>query len=277
MLDAVTKGYLMLHPASAARTLARLDRRDAAAVISAMPRQIAGKVLEGMAPASAARCLSVLPPSVAGDILARTALPAAVAAIRAMESKQVQQLLTQLPRPKAARIRLQLRFSEWVIGALVDEDVLTLSPDHRVGDALRLFRSSGHRTGQTISVIDMDRRLVGIVDLCELLGNSDRRPIRQLMHPPAHVLSARAALQSVASHPAWMTHDSLPVINRNGVFQGVLRRSRVIQEKESLIGEIVERNEQIITRAALADIFWLAIGALITGTRRADDHHTRDV
>ena len=274
MLDAVTKGYLMLHPASAARTLARLDRKDAAAAFSAMPRQVAGNVLEGMAPVSAARCLSVLPPNVASEILARTALPTAIAAIRAMESKQVKELLMQLPRAKAARIRLQLRFSEWVIGALVDEDVLTLSPDHRVGDALRLFRNSGHRTGQTITVIDADRRLVGIVDLCELLGSPDRRPIRQLMHPAAHVLSARAPLQSVASHPAWMTHDSLPVINRNGVFQGVLRRSRVIQEKESLIGDIVERNEQITTRAALADIFWLAIGAMLIGTGRADDHHT---
>ena len=57
----------------------------------------------------------------------------------------------------------------------------------------------------------------------------------------------------------------------------MLRRSRVIQEKESLIGDIVERNDQITTRAALADIFWLAIGALLIGTGRADDHRTGDV
>ena len=33
----------------------------------------------------------------------------------------------------------------------------------------------------------------------------------------------------------------------------------------------------ITTRAALADIFWLAIGALLIGTGRADDHRTGDV
>lgn len=276
MLDAVTKGYLMLHPASAAGTLARLERKDAAAAFSAMPRQVAGQVLEGMAPASAARCLAVLPPGVAGEILARTALPAAVATLRVMDDQQVRQLLTQLPRPSAARMRLQLRFSEWVVGAFVDENVLTLSPDHRVGDALRLFRSSGQRTGQTITVIDRDRRLEGVVDLCELLGNSDRRPIRHFMQPAPHILSARAALQSVVHHSAWLTHDSLPVINRNGVFLGVLPRSRIMQEKAPLIGKVVERNEQITTRTALADIFWLAIGALFIGSGRADDHRTRD-
>ena len=45
MLDAVTKGYLALHPEAAARALAKLDRRDAAEAFNAMPRQLAGQVL----------------------------------------------------------------------------------------------------------------------------------------------------------------------------------------------------------------------------------------
>lgn len=276
MLDGVTKGYLALHPASAARTLARLDSRDSAAALDAMPRQIAGEVVASMAPAPAARCLAVLPLGVAAEILNRTPLPAAVTVLRAMDEEQVRRLLAQLPRPKAARMRLRLRFSEWVIGTLVDEDVLTLTPDHRVGDALRLFRSSGQLNGQVISVIDMDRRLVGIVDIKDVLSNPDRRPIRTLMQPAAHVLSARAALQSVVDHPAWLTYDSLPVINRNGVFQGVLRRSRVVQEKAPLMREIAERNEQATTRTALADIFWLAIGALFAQSDRRDERGMRD-
>ena len=277
MLDAVTKGYLMLHPASAARTLSRIDKRDAASAFSAMPRQLAGQVLEAMAPASAARCLAVMQPGLAGDILARAPRPTAVAALRLMDREQAQELLTHLPRPKAARLKLQLRFSEWVIGALVDDDVLTLSPDHLVGDALRLYRSNGQRTGQIVTVIDSERRLAGVVDLCDLLRNPDRRPFRQLMQPAVYVVSTRAALLSVVDHPAWLTHDNLPVINRNGIFQGVLRRSRVAQEETAPVSEVVERNEQVTTRAALADIFWLAIGALITGGGRPDDNRKRDV
>lgn len=276
MLDAVTKGYLTLHPASAARTLARLDSRDAAAALDAMPRHLAGQVVSSMAPAPAARCLAVLPLGVAAEILNRTGLTSAVTVLRAMDDTQVRRLLAQLPRPKAAQMRLRLRFSEWVIGALVDEDVLTLSPDHHVGDALRLFRSSTQLNGQTIIVVDKDRRLAGIVDLQDLLSNPDRRPVRKLMQPATHVLSARAALQSVVNHPAWITHDNLPVINRTGIFQGVLRRSRVMQEEAPLMREIVERNEQTTTRTALADIFWLAIGALIVHSERRNERSMRD-
>jgi len=275
MLDAVTKGYLMLHPVPAARTLARLDGEDAAALFTAMPRQLAAQVLGQMAPASAGRCLQLLPPATASEILTRMPMLAATMALRGLDKTQVQDLLTPLPRPKASRIRLRLRLSEWAIGAFIDDDLLTLSPDDRVGDALRLFRRGGQHTGQTLPVIDTNQRLVGVVDLCELLGNSDRRVIRSLMQPAAHVLSARAALQTVINHPAWITHDSLPVVDRNGTFQGVLRRSHVMEKESRLMSGITERNEIDNTRAALADIFWLAVGAVSIGAGRTSGQDKR--
>jgi len=273
MLDAVTKGFISLHPAAAARTLARLGEHDIEAIFSAMPQPLAARVLEHMAPGSASRCLLQLPSETASEILARTPLLAAVAALRLMDKTQVQGLLAPMPRPLAARLRLRLRFSETVIGAFVDEDVLTLSPEHRVADALRYYRHSGQRTGQTIAVLDQDRHLVGVVELGDILGATDRRLIQNLMHRPRLVLNARAALQTVARHPAWLTHDNLPVTNRNGVFQGVLRRTRVMEEGENLLAEVNERNELTTTRAALADIFWMAVGALFVGGPGRNGHH----
>ncbi|MCB1724924.1 MAG: magnesium transporter [Chromatiaceae bacterium] len=274
MLDAVTRGFITLHPAAAARTMARLGGRDIEAIFSAMPRQLAGRVLEQMAPGSASRCLLQLSPAVAGEILARTPMLAAVAALRLMDAKQTQMLLAQLPRPLAARLRLRLRFSETVIGAFVDEDVLTLSPDFRVSDALRHYRHSGHRTGQTLAVLDEHRHLVGVVELADILAASDRRLIQNLMQRPRFVLNARAALQTVRNHPAWLTHDNLPVINRNGVFQGVLRRARVMDEGESLVADVNERHELTTTRTALAEIFWMAVGALFVGGASRGDRNT---
>jgi len=273
MLDAVTKGFVALHPAAAARTLARLGEHDIEAIFSAMPQQLAARVLEHMAPGSATRCLLQLPPETASEILSRASFLAAVAALRLMDKTQVQRLLAPMPRPLAARLRLRLRFSETVIGAFVDEDVLTLSPEHRVADALRYYRHSGQRTGQTIAVLDQHRHLVGVVDLGDILGATDRRLIQNLMRRPPLVLNARAALQTVTKHPAWLTHDNLPVINRNGVFQGVLRRTRVMEEGENLLAEVNERNELTATRVALADIFWIAVGALFVGGAHRNDRH----
>jgi Mg/Co/Ni transporter MgtE len=275
VLDPVTKGYLTLRPAAAARTLARLDTLDIKAIFEIMPRQLAANVLEHMTPGAAGRCLTQLAIKSGGEILARMPAPAAVAALRLMQRERSKELLAALPRPAAARLRLRLRYTETVIGAFADADVVTFTLDHRVGDALRLFRRAGQRTGQTIHVLDERRHLAGVVDLSELLGQQDRSMIQRVMRPATLVLNARSAIQTVSNHPAWLTHDSLPVVDRNGIFQGVLWRSKVMEEEQELLTEVAERNELATTRAALADIFWMGVGALLVGTNNDPAAHTK--
>ena len=262
MFDPVTKGYIALHPAEAARTLARLESHDSRAIFEVMPAQLAAKVLEHMTPSSAGRCLEQLTAKTAGEILTRMPVTAAVAPLRLMKRDRQKEWFAVLPRHAAARLRLRLRSSETVIGAFVDADVVTFMPDHRVGDALRTFRRAGERKGQTIHVLDQQRHLAGVVDLSELLGERDRSMIQHVMRPAAIVLNARAAIQTVTHHPAWLTHDSLPVVTRDGVFLGVLPRAKVMDGEQELVTEVVDRNELATTRAALADIFWMGVGAM---------------
>lgn len=240
MLDRVTKGYLALRPAAAAHTLARLDDRDTKAIFETMPHRLAAKVLQHMAPRSAGWCLTQLPTKTGGEILARTPVLAAVAALRLMERDQVKELLAAMPRHAAARLWLRLRYSERVIGAFVDADAVTLTLDLRVSDALRLLRRAGRRTGHTIPVLNERRLLAGLVDLTDLIGARDRSAIQSLMRPASVALNARAALHTATNHPAWLTHDSLPVTNRDGVFQGVLERSRVMEEEQQLVAEVTD-------------------------------------
>ena len=56
-----------------------------------------------------------------------------------------------------------------------------------------------------------------------------------------------------------------PVINRNNVYQGVLGRDKVMAGREELIEQVADENELATTRAALGDIFWMAVGALFAG------------
>jgi len=276
VLDALTKGYLSRYPAAAARTLSRLEDRDLAAIFEATPRQLGANVLQHMAPGSAARCLGQLQTGTAVDILAR--LPAATGAgvLRLLGRDQVKALLSGMPRPAAARLRLRLRYPDTVIGSFVNGEVLTLQPEHRVGDALRLLRRGSQRPGNTLYVLDERRHLMGVVELGDILGQRDRTLIQHLIRPAPLVLSARAALLTVANHPLWLTHDSLPVVDRAGVFQGVLPRSKVVEEEQQLLAGVADRNELSTTRAALADIFWLGMAALLTGGGAAPRHKEHD-
>jgi hypothetical protein len=93
--------------------------------------------------------------------------------------------------------------------------------------------------------------------------------MQRLIQPPPLVLNVRAAIQTISNHPAWLTHDSLPVVNRSGIFQGVLRRSKVIEEEQALMTQVTARNELATTRSALADVFWIGMGALFVNNNGA--------
>ena len=62
------------------------------------------------------------------------------------------------------RLRLRLRFSETVIG-IVDEDVLTLSPDFRVRRAAPLSSQRHHRQTSPCSM----NTATGVVELVDIL------------------------------------------------------------------------------------------------------------
>ncbi len=263
MLDSVTKGYLSLRPASAAQTLVRLDDADIRAIFEALTPQLAVKVLEHMAPGSAARCLQLLPRKNIASILAHTPMQIALASLRLMNSKHVNEILGYMPTSRAAALRVRLRYTKMVVGAFVDSDVVTFSWDQHVSDALRLFRREGRRTGNAIIVLNEQHHVAGVVNLSDLLANRDRLPLRQILRPAVSVLQDRAGIQSVRDLPAWRLYENLPVVNRNGVFQGVLRRSKVMHNdiQESL--EVNEQSETQATSSALADIFWTVFGSIL--------------
>ena len=265
MLDPLTKGYLNLRPDAAANTLLRLDEHDRSRLFEAMSPQLAARVLVHMASASASAVLASLDDESVSDILAQMPLPAAIAVLRHHPRARVKKLLARMSSTLSLRLRLGLRYAESVVGAYVDVNAVTFSPEHHASDALRLYRREGQYTGHTIYVLSEQRQLAGQVHLDDLLSARERSIIGRIMQPVSAVLSTRAPLRSVARHPAWLTNDYLPVINRNNVYQGVLGRDKVMARREELIEQVADESELATTRAALGDIFWMAVGALSAG------------
>ena len=273
MLDPLTKGYLNLRPDAAANTLLRLDEHDRSRLFEAMSPQLAARVLGHMAAASASAVLASLDDDNVSAILAQMPLPGAVAVLRQLPRARIKALLARMSPTLAVRLRLGLRYAESVVGAFVDVNAVTFSPEHHASDALRLYRREGQYTGHTIYVLNERRHLAGQVHLNDLLSARERSIIGRIMEPVTAVLSTREPLRSVARHPAWLTNDYLPVINRNDVYQGVLGRDKVMAGREELIEQVTDESELATTRAALGDIFWIAVGALFAGNTDANAHN----
>lgn len=145
----------------------------------------------------------------------------------------------------------------------MDPDAVTLLPQQRVADALHLMRDGRQRVSHQLYMVTEERRLAGYVELTRLIAARERTPLSRLVQPVPLALNARAPLHTAEDLDIWLEFDSLPVVDRRGTFQGVLRRAAISREGRSLLAGISSEREFDRTRTALADIFWLAVGSLL--------------
>lgn len=262
-IDSLVSHYLESHPAAAANVLQQLSIEDLSELLSTMKTSVAAKVLPHLMPSICSEALNRLDLETAAEILVKMPNEAAVLVMRSMNRDLLYSYYREMPRAAALRLRLQMRYPEALVGSLVDSDVVTLQPNQRISDALRLIRTGKHRVSQQIYIVDSERRLTGYVDATTLISNRERTPISRIRQPVPLVLNTRSPLRVAEELDAWLNFDSLPVVDRVGSFQGVLRREAISREDYSLLQGISSEREFNRTRGALTDIFWLVSGSLL--------------
>lgn len=266
--DPLVTYYLNNHPASAIDILQQLDITDLSEFLASLPVTTASALLPYLTPVTAAESLSQLEISQAATLLAKMPNEASVLIMRSIKRDLLTSYYREMPRSAALRLRMQMRYPEALVGSLVDSEVITLQPDQRVVDALRLIRTGKSRVSQQIYIVDSARRLRGYIDLTTLVSNRERIPIARILQKIPLTLNTRTPLHAVDELEAWLKFDNLPVVDRTGNFQGILRREAIFREDHSLLRSISPEREFVRTSSALTNIFWLAISSLM-GTNKS--------
>ena len=222
-LPPLTLAYLEQAPAGAAKVLQEMGILEAAALLETVPARLAAPVVNSMIPAMSARCLERLTAPRSAAILRDLAHHDATSLLRLMRIEKRNTVLAELPTSMAKRLHRSLQHSMSSVGAWADPDIPLLSPEHTVDDALRYLRDT--RTASHIFLESASNgRFLGAISLHELLSSERRTPLAQLPIHEITPLSNRAALTTVAFHPAWDDYLVLPVVGRrNNVLGGLSR------------------------------------------------------
>jgi Mg/Co/Ni transporter MgtE len=181
----------------------------------------------------------------------------------------------------AKRLNRSLQHAVNSVGAWTDPDIPLLSPEHTVDDALRYLRdtrSASHIFLESAS----NGRFIGAISLHDLLSNERGAPLGQLPIHEITPLSSRAALGSVAFHPAWDDYLVLPVVGRRHNVLGGLSRTalrRGVHEQHttqidvsSVLGSVVAA--LLLTASGLMRLT-IQSGSLRTGTLDRSRSHGR--
>jgi magnesium transporter len=263
----LARAFLEDHPSDAALALERLavDRR--AAVLRESPAESARAVSQ-MVPAAATEALARLDAKDAAPVLEALPLDTAILMLRRLPAEVAARLVAGLAADTQELARRALRYPDGTAGALMDPAVLALPDDISVAEARTRLRRESTGLLYYLFVVDRAGRLVGVLDIAELMRARARDALRGAMHERVEHLPAWTPAAAVRTHPGWRIFHAMPVTDDGGRLVGAIRYQqlrRLEQEAEAGGGA----GGTSVTVGALGELFHLGMAGFIEGVAAA--------
>jgi magnesium transporter len=261
-----------LHPADIADILEQLDLEEAGAVLGRLDAETAAdtlnevetprqyELLSELDPERASDLLEILPPDDAADILAD------------LPQDEAERLLNLMPANEAQPIRELLRYGAETAGGIMTTEVLSLSQDLTVEEALAYLRQHSAHIEMIyyLYIVDDEHRLVGVVSLRELVVAEPSTRLRDLMDRDVIKVTTDTDQEEVARVIAKYDLLGVPVVDENNRLVGLVTVDDVIdvlheeqaEDFSEMAGASVEEfeeEEHFSLRAAMSRATWLAV------------------
>lgn len=258
--------FLAEHPPDAALVLERMPADHRAGVVRDARAAVAPALAE-MLPSAVADCIARLEPRDASHAIDGLPIDRAVAALRRLPDEAALRAIDALPEAKQEQLRRVLRFPEGTAGDLMDPVVPELPGDVSVAEARVRLRRGVQGPLDSIFVVDRDRRLLGSLDISDLLRAPGRAPVRNIMRERVDGLPAWMPIAAVKTHPGWDVVHVLPVTDEAGRLVGAIRFQRLRRHERDQTGGSGQPATPAV--GALGELFRLGLAGLIEGVAAA--------
>jgi magnesium transporter len=209
-----------------ADVLAELESVAGAEMVETLSNAELSEIVEDMAPDDAADVLSELPDARSREVLAL------------------------LQKEDSDDLRALMEYPEDTAGGIMTTDVVAMQEGQTVEEALKAI--AYFDTNEPLyyaNIVDADGRLVGYVNIWDMLRERDRnRPLMELVHPDVVSVRVDADQEDVARTMSKYDFSALPVVDHGGRLVGRVTADDVIDVMEE------EASEDIFRLAGSDDI-----------------------
>ena len=157
--------------------------------------------------------------------------------LRQFDALTQETLLQHFPLHIGVFLRRTIHLSEHTAGNLADPHVLTLPPDISVEEAKQRISQVANHAIYYLYIIDHQTQLCGVILMKELLAADPNALLSSIMNNTVKSIPASASAQDTLLHPAWALYDSLPVVDSDKTFIGVIRHRTLRQFLQSTTHE----------------------------------------
>ena len=209
--------------------LSALPVERAADVLEYLHEELRSEVLETMSPRQAAELVTEMTPDDRADTL------------EGLEEETSEEILSEIPAAERAETEKLLAYEPESAGGLMTTEFVSVSQDTPVDEALaavrRIARSERLEAMNTIYTTDAAGRVQGVMSLRELLAAPEGGKVSDIAWQEVQTVPVNADREEVARVTREYDLVAVPVVDDNGVIQGVVTVDDVI---DALVEEHTE-------------------------------------
>jgi Mg/Co/Ni transporter MgtE len=165
-----------------------------------------------------------------------------------------------LPTETAHHLRKILLSPEDTIGAHLNPRALTLFEEISAGEGLKRIKENISEASSTLFVLTREYKLVGYLDVKNLIAAKRKKPVRSIMKPDPPQLLAEMSINLLLKEKGWIeSFDSLAVVNSQEIFLGTISRDTLSKiDREEKTGDIQARQASL----ALGNLYQIGFSSL---------------
>ena len=252
-INSLSLHFLRQYPRDAARTLEKFESDLLAQYLADLPVAMAAGALKYIIPSIASACLEQMAEEQAATLITHLDLERAAVLLRRIREDKREPLIKKTSPVFANMVRQVLRYPDGTVGQAMDPGAFTVHEDMRVADVINIVRKvAGQQPQHEIYIINDRQEPSGIVAVGQLLTSDEMETMKNIMRPVGATLAARISLSAVQDSVSWEHRDSIPVVDHQGMFIGLLHR-RSLPETDV---EYNAHDEYTGTALAVAELFW---------------------
>jgi magnesium transporter len=231
-LDRVNRQFLLDHPAQAADVIDGFGRAAAVELIADVDADALANVWRHLSPARIDEIVPALSEKLLKQAL-HTLDPGVLAvSLPRISEDSRDRCLALLPRRAAAEVRRLMDYPPGSAGRVMDSRIPSYRGEQPVAITLEQLRQSKPKDVRQLFVVDAERRLMGIVDLQELLIAEPTDLLKEIARPPSAAVSPFDDREEVAQKLRDFHLDQLPVIDIHGRLIGAIRHDALLKTLE---------------------------------------------
>jgi magnesium transporter len=230
-----------LHPKDLASVAEGLPREMVAPFLSALPVERAADVLEYLNEDLRTEVLETMSARQAAELVTEMTPDDRADALEDLEAESAEEILSEIPAAERVETEKLLAYEQDTAGGLMTTEFVSVSQDTPVDEALaavrRIARSERREAMNTIYTTDSAGRVQGVMSLRELLAAPEGAKVADVAWEEVQTVPVTADREEVARLTREYDLVAVPVVDENGVIQGVVTVDDVI---DALVEEHTE-------------------------------------